>query len=112
MAFSTSFKDLMQYREVLKSAKYYRAGDTRCGGILYGVSYSNLTKLTSFNTGALGRCDNNYGPYSGYGFSGEQNTDDLIFKYTASATNNNFATLFSACGNGTSYLKINKILVR
>ena len=110
-SFSSALKSALSFTLVLMSAKSYGSGDTRCGGVLDGLNYTNVNRLSSFNLTALARCDNNYGPYNGYGFSGEQNTADLLFEFTPST--NNVANLYAACGaGGYSYLQINKILVR
>ncbi|MDD5213764.1 MAG: fibrinogen-like YCDxxxxGGGW domain-containing protein [Candidatus Gracilibacteria bacterium] len=110
-SFTTAFISALNFSEVLYNVKSYRSGDTRCGGVLYGMGQTGLMQFNSFSVGALGRCDNNYGPGAGRGFGGETNSADLIFKIIKDSSNY-AVTLQSTCRSGRAYLKVNSIMVR
>lgn len=75
--------------------------------------FTGYAKFSSFSDGQLGRCDNAWGPGAGYGFGGETDSSDLIYKAARNADRSVLA-LAAGCSSssGTSYLKINSLMVR
>ena len=77
------------------------------------VPFSGYAKFSSFSDGQLGRCDNNWGPGAGYGFGGETDSSDLIYKAAKNA-GGSILSLGAACSSssGVMYLKVNSLMVR
>lgn len=75
--------------------------------------FTGYVKFSSFSDGQLGRCDNAWGPGAGYGFGGETDSSDLIYKAAKNA-DRSVASLGAACSSssGVAYLKINSFMVR
>ncbi len=118
-SFSPEFYNDFDFSEVKLNAKSFGGGDTRCGGVLRRTPKLNVVKFSSFNTGALYRCDNDqYYGGPGYGFSEERSQSYHHFKYDKfiptelEEENRSIASVSASCSTGTGYLQIKSIMVR
>lgn len=118
-SFTDDFYNNFNFSEVKINSKSYGSGDIRCGGLLRNSNRDTVTKLNSFNTGALYRCDNDSWYGTGrLGFSEETNQNYLHFKYDKSPVDieneihKNIVSVSSSCSSGHGYLQIKSIMVR
>lgn len=101
--------NLLEASEVKFESKSYASGASDCGGMLYGVGYSDLKKYNSFDTAQLGACAEG-------GASWRYRTDSKYLHFSISLlnldSNPTIVSVAARCGYGYTNVQIKSIMVR